>query len=202
MFDEILRKFKDGVFKPLTRRLLWVHPSAISFLGLAAGIVCGYFLYTGDYREGFLFWIINRILDGLDGAVAREGGKESDLGSYVDIVADFAVYAIVPLSLAAGKGEPALLIALSCMLAAFYVNAASWMYLSAILEKRNASNSGVQGKTAVIMPAGIIAGTETLIIYSAFILFHQYALIIFYITTVLVLVTILQRLFWGVKNLK
>ena len=202
MFDDILRKVKDDLFRPLSSRLSWIHPSVISLLGLAAGIVCAFFLYTGDYRQGFLFWIINRILDGLDGAVARSRGVESDLGGYIDIVADFAVYAIVPLSLAAGKNNPYLLIALSCMLGVFYVNAASWMYLAAILEKRNASGSAGRSDTAVEMPAGIIAGTETLIIYSVFILFHEHAFIIFNITTVLVLLTVLQRILWGVKNLK
>jgi phosphatidylglycerophosphate synthase len=153
-------------------------------------------------QAGFLFWIINRILDGLDGAVARSAGLESDLGGYIDIMADFAVYAVVPVALAAGKGEPQLLISLSCMLGVFYVNAASWMYLSALLEKRRVSGSGSRGNTAVEMPAGIIAGTETLIIYSIFILFHEHAFIIFNVTTGLVLLTILQRIIWGVKNLK
>ena len=202
MFDLILRKLKDDIFNPFTQRLLWIHPSVMTITGLAAGFVCAFFLYTGDYMPGFLFWIFNRILDGLDGAVARAGGTESDLGGYIDIVADFAVYAIVPVALALEKGDLNLFIALSCMLAAFYVNAASWMYLSAVLEKRNAADSGSQGKTAVVMPAGIVAGTETLIIYSIFILFHEHAFIIFNITTVLVLLTILQRLIWGVKNLK
>jgi hypothetical protein len=117
-------------------------------------------------------------------------------------MADFAVYAVVPVALAAGKGEPQLLISLSCMLGVFYVNAASWMYLSALLEKRRVSGSGSRGNTAVEMPAGIIAGTETLIIYSIFILFHEHAFIIFNVTTGLVLLTILQRIIWGVKNLK
>jgi phosphatidylglycerophosphate synthase len=127
---------------------------------------------------------------------------ESDLGGYIDILADFAVYAVVPVALAAGKNDACLLIALSCMLGAFYVNAASWMYLSAVLEKRKAAGSGRQGSTAVEMPAGIIAGTETLIIYTIFILFHEHAFIIFNITSVLVLLTVLQRIIWGVKNLK
>ena len=202
MFDDILRKVKDDFFRPLSSRLSWIHPSVISLLGLAAGLVCAFFLYTGDYRQGFLFWIINRILDGLDGAVARSAGMESDLGGYIDIVADFAVYAIVPVALAAGKGDPGLLISLSCMLGVFYVNAASWMYLSALLEKRRGPGSGRRGNTAVEMPAGIIAGTETLIIYSVFILFHELAFIIFNIAIGLVLLTIFQRLLWGVKNLK
>ncbi len=202
MFDEFLRKIKDDLFRPFTLRLLWIHPSFITIAALAAGTGCAYFLYYGSYREGFFLWVVNRILDGLDGAVARAGGKESDLGGYIDIVGDFAVYAMIPIALAAGKGEPHLLVALSCMLGSFYVNAASWMYLSAVLEKRHAADSGVQSKTAVVMPAGIIAGTETLIIYSLFILFHEYLFIIFNITTGLILLTILQRLLWGVKNIK
>lgn len=202
MFDAILRKLKDDLFRPLSSRLSWIHPSVFSLAGLAAGLVCAFFLYKGDYWLGFLFWIINRILDGLDGAVARSAGSESDLGGYIDIMADFAIYAIVPVALAAGKGDQQLLVSLSCMLGVFYVNAASWMYLSALLEKRNPGSSAVPGDTAVKMPAGIIAGTETLIIYSVFILLHEHAFIIFNITTGLVLLTILQRILWGVKNLK
>lgn len=35
---------------------------------------------------------LNRLFDGLDGPVARRGGA-SDLGGFLDIVADFTIYA-------------------------------------------------------------------------------------------------------------
>src|SRR5262245_9677483 len=49
----------------------------------------------------------NRVLDGLDGAVARRLGP-TDLGGYLDIVLDFFFYAGVPFFFAIGRPEFAL----------------------------------------------------------------------------------------------
>ena len=55
----------------------------------AAGIV------VQAYWVALALILVNRLADGLDGAVARHG-RLTDLGGYVDIVADFLVYAVVP----------------------------------------------------------------------------------------------------------
>lgn len=102
------------------------------FFGLlAAGLLARQW-----YAWGFLGWFLNRLFDGLDGSLAREQDAASDFGGYLDIVLDFAVYAAIPLGLALGQPAAANFVALALLLASFYVNAASWIYLAALLEKR------------------------------------------------------------------
>ncbi|MCK7519029.1 MAG: hypothetical protein MZV64_15540 [Ignavibacteriales bacterium] len=103
-------------------------------------------------RRVWLCGFRNRVLDGLDGLLARMHDKQSDFGGYVDILTDFVVYAALPIGLVAGSPSNERYLALAFMLASFYVNTASWMYLAAILEKRSARDPDTQ--TTIVMPAG------------------------------------------------
>ena len=198
MFDSSLRRFKDRVGTPLAQRMSRVSPMFISMLALVVGLLATYAAYKGQYIWAFAFWILNRILDGLDGLIARLHDRQSDFGGYVDILTDYIVYAALPLGLVVGSASNERYLALAFLLAAFYVNSASWMYLSAILEKRSAHSPETQ--TAIVMPAGIIGGFETIIAYGIFLLFPAHITILFSIFAALVIVTILQRLLWARKN--
>ncbi|MCI0608321.1 MAG: CDP-alcohol phosphatidyltransferase family protein [Anaerolineae bacterium] len=199
MFDTSLRQFKDHVGTPLARRMSRVPPLAISLLALIVGVLASFAAFKNQYLWAFGLWILNRVLDGLDGLIARMHGRQSDFGGYVDILTDFIVYALLPIGLVAGSASSERYLALAIMLAAFYVNTASWMYLAAILEKRNTHNSDTQ--TTIIMPAGIIGGFETILAYGIFLLFPAYITILFSVFSALVCITIIQRLIWAKQNL-
>lgn len=198
MFDTPLRKFKDQVGAPLAQSLSRVHPLVVTAFALVAGLLAAWFAFTQSYSAAFGFWILNRALDGLDGLLARMHDKQSDFGGYVDILTDFIVYAALPIGLVAGSPSSERYLALGFMLASFYVNTASWMYLAAILEKRAAHDPATQ--TTIVMPAGLIGGFETIIAYGIFLLFPTYITILFSIFAALVLITILQRLIWAWSN--
>ena len=123
---------------------------------------------------GALLWIANRLLDGLDGTHARVHGRESQFGAYLDIVLDFVVYAAIPIAIAARQGTQAMAFAGLLLVASFYVNAASWMYLAAILEQRHEGATARGESTAVTMPPGLIGGAETVGFYVAFFLWPAY----------------------------
>lgn len=199
MFDERLRTAQEKTFVRLAQRLRidgW-PPLRLTAAALLFGLLAAFCLWQQAYTAGFLFWFLNRLFDGMDGAVARARRVQSDWGGYVDILSDFLVYAAVPTGLAAGKAETAVLWALIFLLASFYVNAASWMYLSALLEKRYASRQ----KTSINMPPGLIGGLETSLFYAVFILFPNWLPLLFTLMSVLVLVTTGQRLRWAKRHL-
>ncbi len=198
MFDTPLRKFKDRVGAPLARRLSRVSPTTISLIGLVVALLAAWSAYRQIYPAAFALWILNRALDGLDGLLARLHNKQSDLGGYVDILTDFVAYAALPIGLVAGSPSGERYLALAFMLASFYVNTASWMYLAAILEKRTAHSPDTQ--TTIVMPAGLIGGFETIIAYGIFTLYPAHLTIFFSIFAALVFITILQRLIWAQKN--
>ncbi len=199
MFDERMRLMKDTVFHPMAQPLQALPPWFFSVFGLFAGIAAAVALWQQVYWLGFLLWFFNRVFDALDGAVARTSGAQSDFGGYLDIIIDFVVYAAIPVGLTLGRMETAVTYSLIFLLSTFYVNGASWMYLAAILEKR--SQRHAERLTAVTMPAGLIGGTETIVFYSAFILFPGVLAWLFGLMGLLVVVTILQRLFWAVRHL-
>jgi phosphatidylglycerophosphate synthase len=199
MFDTPLRKFKDQVGAPLAQSLKHVHPSFITAVALVTGLLAAWFAFTQSYFVAFGFWILNRVLDGLDGLMARLHSKQSDFGGYLDILTDFIVYAALPIGLVAGSPTMERYLILAFMLASFYVNSASWMYLSAILEKRALHTPDTQ--TTIVMPTGIIGGFETILAYGIFLLFPAHITALFSIFAALVLVTIVQRLLWAKQNL-
>lgn len=203
MLDSVLRPVKDRLLLPAARALgPAVPPWAVTLAGLAAGLAAAAALSAGAHGAGLALWLANRLLDGLDGVLARATGRESDWGGYLDLLADFAVYAAVPLGVAAGVAhtEPRAFAAAGVLLAAFYVNAASWMLLSALLEKRARADQR-RGQTALAMPAGLVEGTETIVFYSLFVLFPAHAVPLFAAMAVAVAVTAAQRVAWAAGNL-
>lgn len=199
MFDTSLRQLKDRLGAPLAKRMTRVPPVTLSLIALMAGLLASYAAYRNQYLWALALWILNRVLDGLDGLIARLQNGQSDLGGYVDILTDFIVYASLPIGLTAGSASSERYLALVFMLASFYVNSVSWMYLAAILEKRVARDLDAQ--TTIVMPAGLIGGFETIIAFSIFTLFPAYLTLLFSIFGILVFITIFQRLIWAKRNI-
>jgi phosphatidylglycerophosphate synthase len=200
MFDLALRGAKDRLARPLARRLGGVPPNALTLAALAAGFGAALLAASGWPAWALLLWLTNRALDGLDGRVARLHDRQTDFGGYFDIVAEFLVYALIPIGLVWGDPTLERYLALAWMLASFYVNAASWMYLAAVLEKRGAH--AAQTRTTIVMPAGIVGGTETIVAYGLFLIFPTRITVLFGAFTLLVLFTVVQRLAWAWRSLR
>jgi phosphatidylglycerophosphate synthase len=202
VLDTLLRPVKERLLSPIARAAgRRVPPLVVTLAGFACGLAAAVLAARGRHGAALALWIANRALDGLDGTLARAQGTQSDLGGYVDIVLDFIVYAAIPIGLVVGAPGMPLAVAALAMLASFYVNAASWMYLSAILERRGAGARQRGELTSVTMPEGLIGGTETVVAYTLFLLLPRHLVTLFWLMTVLVVVTVAQRLTWAARRL-
>lgn len=202
MMDDALRRVKDAVYAPVAARLgATVSPLAITLTGGIVGVAAALAGSQGAYTLGLTLWLANRVLDGLDGAVARAAGRGSALGGYLDQMTDFVVYALIPLGLALSVPGAETLLALAFMLSTFYVNAGGFLYLAAILEQRNAGARQRGDLTTIHMPKGLIEGAETILFYTLFFLFPQALGVLFVVFGVLVIITTLGRLAWAVRHL-
>jgi phosphatidylglycerophosphate synthase len=171
MLDAALRPLKDRLLAPLARAAgARLSPGAVTALGLVAGIAAAGFAWRGEYTAALACWLGNRVLDGLDGLIARQRGLATDRGGYCDLAADFLVYALIPLGLAAGSSRPGPWAAAAWLLAAFYVNAMTWLYVAAVLERRGQGGARGPGRTSIAMPEGLIGGTETVLFYAGLLL--------------------------------
>lgn len=201
MFDNSARAAKEVVLTPVAVVLDRIHPTAVTAVSFALGIICAVFAWQQLYMWSAVFWGLNRLTDGLDGTVARVHDKQSDFGGYIDILADFTVYAAVPIALVMSDPTLNRYVALAYLLATYYINAASWMYLSAILEKRQHGAKRNKENTSVTMPVAIIGGLETVLIYPVFLIWNQQMTLWFVLMGSLVMVSVIQRLVWASRNL-
>lgn len=203
MVDHLLRRPKEQLLLPIARRVgAHLHPTAITLLAFGFGLAAALCLWRGAMAAGFMLWLLNRIIDGLDGTVARATHTQSDWGGYLDILLDTVVYAIIPLALVLHTPSATLWLALALLLVSFYINSISWAYLAAVLEKRAAGAKAQGEMTSVTMPTGVIEGTETVLFFSAFMLFPTGLVWLFGLMAALVAVNIGQRLWWAWRNLE
>ncbi len=194
MFDLKLRPAKEAALSgPARTASRYLSPNQLSSLGLfvtaaAAGAAAGSYTVAS-----VLLWLASRALDGLDGTVARARGSSSDLGGYTDQLFDTVGYTLVPLGLAIGLDSKSAWIGVALLLGSFYINSVSWMYLSAILEKRGLGASANHEFTSVTMPSALIEGAETIVFFSLFLLIPNRATELFIVMAVAVSVTAGQR---------
>lgn len=203
MLDHMMRGYKDQLLRPLAASMGRVSPNIITVTAMMFGLAAAGLAARQMFLLAFVLWVVNRILDGMDGLVARLQDQQTDFGGYLDIVADFVVYAALPIGLFLGAGATTTIgISLAFLLGSFYINAASWMYLSAILEKRNLGASIRGERTTVTMPAGLVGGTETILFYSAFLIWPGALRWLFLAMAALVMVGVFQRIWWAWRNLQ
>ncbi len=202
MFDKALRIPKEKVLAPIATHVLpRIHPTTITLTACGFGLAASGAVWQRAFGLGVGLWLVNRVLDGLDGTVARLSGKQSDLGGYLDVVLDHVIYAALPVALVLAQPSGAAWLGLTVLLSSFYINGASWMFLAALLEKRRAGASAGGELTTITMPGGLIEGTETVLFYTLFLVFPGATVLLFRLMAVLVSATIVQRLIWAIRHL-
>jgi archaetidylinositol phosphate synthase len=77
------------ILTPLARPLLGLHPNTISVLALLAGFACGASFWAASVSRWFyllaaVLIAVSGLLDCFDGIVARETGRSSAFGDFLD----------------------------------------------------------------------------------------------------------------------
>lgn len=140
--------------------------NAVSVTGLAIGLAAVPLLAFGHYGAALLLILLNRLMDGLDGAVARHGQRQTAFGGYLDIVCDMVFYAAIPLGFALARPENGVWAAF--LLASFVCTCASFLGRAVLAAGRGERDPGTRGRKSFFHAAGLMEGTETIL---AFVLF-------------------------------
>lgn len=168
MLDGMMRKAIDPVLNRWGRVLAgqgWTA-DGMTGLGLALGLGAAAMLALGlPGGLALVPLLAGRVADGLDGAIARAKGK-TDFGGFLDIVADFVFYGAVPFAFALRAPEVNALPA-AFVLFSFYVNAASFLGYAVLAEKRG-MQTAERGEKSLYFSAGLLEGTETILLFTAF----------------------------------
>ncbi len=191
MFDAKLRPLIDPPLNRLGSALArrGVTANAITFLGLALGLAGAAAISVGYFSAGLGLILANRLLDGLDGAVARANGP-TVLGGYFDIVADFAFYVSVPLGF--GLVDPANTQAALVLVASFVLTGVSFLAYAVIAAERGA-RTDAHGRKSFFYSTGLAEGSETIAVFIAFALFPAWFVPLAYAYAALCVLTVFQR---------
>lgn len=206
MFDHLLRVWKEQLMAPLAALLgtrLGMSAMSVTYLSGVVGVLSAFCGYLGHFQTGFVLWIVSRILDGVDGTIARAKGTQSDLGGYADLMVDHVCYLLVPFAMTLhNPSDLSLRLALEALLGSYFLNSVGLWVLSSILEKRNAGAKARGELTSVSMPFGIVEGAETVVVYSLFFLMPNRTALLFWSFAIAVYANVIVRWVWAHKNIQ
>ena len=138
----------------------WVKANAVTLIGFLIGLLVLPLLREQYFHLTLAVILINRFLDGLDGAIARRDGI-SDLGGFLDISCDFIFYSAVVFGFAlADPGRNAL--AASFLIFSFIGTGSSFLAYAIMVPKREL-NSKKYGKKGFFYLGGLTEGFETMV---------------------------------------
>ena len=198
MFDRHTTALIRPVLESLARRLvrLGIGADALSFAGLAVGWSAALAIALHAYALGAVLVVLSRLLDGLDGAVARATAP-TDRGGFLDISLDFLYYPSIPLAFAIA--DPAANApAAAVLLAAFVGTGTCFLAFATIAAKRSMTSVDYPNKSFYFL-GGLTEATETLAFFIAMCLWPQHFALLAYVFAAMCGVTIVTRIYWGWK---
>ena len=135
MFDARLRPIIDPLLDRLGRGLarLGVTANQATLLAALCGAAAGIAIAFSHFNWGLALIVASRVLDGLDGAIAR-ATRPTDFGGFLDIVGDYVFYIAVPVGF--GLASPDNAVGAISLLAAFTLTGISFMALATLAAKR------------------------------------------------------------------
>lgn len=161
MLDAYIRPLID---KPLTagaQKIVEAGLSAnqVTFFGFIIGLAGLVAIGMGAYEAGLVLILMNRLADGLDGAVARLTQK-TDFGAYIDILTDFIIYSGFVLFFALSQPHQAM--AAAFLLFAYMGTGTAFLAYAIIAAKRGMETTR-NGEKSFFHLGGIAEGTETIL---------------------------------------
>lgn len=199
MLDEKLRQSAKPFYR-LPARILaerGVTGNALSGASLGFGVLCLVATAFGLNALALVLWLLNRLLDGLDGEVARLRNRASELGAFVDIVADFFMYGGLVVALAVQHPEARL--ALVVLFFAYYLNGTIFLTLSGVLERLKKERLTERG---LHFRRSLTEGFETIVAGVLFLVLPDYVSPIAWVFAGMVFVSSAQRLWDGWRILR
>ncbi|SHG75773.1 CDP-diacylglycerol--glycerol-3-phosphate 3-phosphatidyltransferase [Thermosyntropha lipolytica DSM 11003] len=185
MLDTYGRKYINPLIDFLARKLIQknIKPDHITIAALITGLSCFFFILAGQNLIAFFLLWLSGLLDTLDGAAARQIGKPTAWGTFLDITFDRLVEAGIILALAVKN--PSSLLVLLVLTITILLSMTIFLTVGALARQK--------GIKSFYYQAGLMERTEGFILFSLMLLFPSHLTLITCIFAALIGITILQR---------
>jgi phosphatidylglycerophosphate synthase len=197
MFDQALRQTKDRVMAPLIELTpMIVTPGHITGFGFSVGLLaCALASSPATATFAVYAWLANRVMDCMDGGVARKRNMTSQLGGFCDLLCDFIVYSGIPVAVAYSQApdarragsETGMWLSVAFLESTFHINNFVLFYCAAVIRRESTELTSVAMKTA------LVEGFESGIAFTAMLVWPHYITTFSWLLGVLVVIGIVQR---------
>lgn len=175
MFDQTLNRAVKSPLQRLAAVLVarGVRADTVTWVGFVLGMSAIPLIALGYSQWALLSMGLNRLADGLDGAVARQT-RATDRGAFLDISLDFLFYSAIPLAfvLAAPQtnGLPGALLIYS------FIGTGCTFLAFAVLAAQRGHTSSIYPQKGIYYLGGLTESTETMAVLVAMCLWpHWFA---------------------------
>lgn len=201
MIDPILNKILRAPLalaaKPFIR--CGVSADQVTVFGFILGMSAVPAIITEHFTLALILILLNRICDGLDGAIARQT-HTSDAGGFLDISLDFIFYSSIVFAFIASHPEQNSL-AGSLLMLSFTATGSCFLAFASMASKHNIDNPEYPNKSLHYM-GGLAEGFETIVVLCLFCLFPQNFVLIALIYAAVCWLTTGVRIVTGYQTLK
>ena len=199
MFDRQIQKYTQKPLQYIAKLFLkFISPNHLTLIGFSFGVLMCFFIIIDQYLIAIIFLFLNRLSDGLDGAMARLQ-TPTPLGGYLDIVLDFLIYGGFVLSFGITEQNNTLL---SMILLFCYIGTGStFLAKAAILPSLTKQNLNEEIPKSFHYAVGLVEGTETIVFMVLCLLFPNMFIYFSFIFIILCLITIVFRIIVCYKEL-
>ncbi len=177
---------------------LGVTANQTTLFGFALGCLAFPALIAEQYTLALIFIALNRICDGLDGALARIQGI-SDAGGFLDISLDFLFYSLIPFGFVLANPEQNA-VAGAFLIFSFIGTGTSFLAFAVMAGKRGIDNPVYKNKSLYYM-SGLTEGTETIGCFILFCVLPQHFAVIAFLFGAACWFTTFTRIYSGFQTL-
>ncbi len=209
MFDARLRQTLGPILDLVAARLdrPGITPDRLTVLALVTGLASAVTAATQLWWWALVLWLVSRLLDGLDGPLARRRFRAAETtatspvaGGFLDITADFVVYGSTVLGVAIGATaaygadwQP-----FAAVLLAYYVNGTAFLAFSSAAER---SSHQIDDGRSFSFLGGLAEGAETIAVHALWLILPEHASVIAIGWSVVVALSGAQRILTGYRVL-
>lgn len=184
-----------------------ITPDGLTVAGLVLGLGSAVAAALQLWALALALWLVSRVVDGLDGALARRRradgrhSSDSEAGGFLDITADFVVYGATVLGVALGvtAAYDAPWQPFAAVLLVYYVNGAAFLAFSSIAER---TGRRIDDGRSLSFLGRIAEGTETIVVHSLWLIAPFWAWQLAVVWAVFVGVSAVQRMVAGYRALR
>jgi phosphatidylglycerophosphate synthase len=195
--NRLLKKPLGAMAKILLKQ--GVSADQVTIAGFVVGMLAVPAIIWGYFTLALILILLNRLADGLDGAIARHS-QTSDAGGYLDITLDFIFYSAIVFAFICASPEQNA-IAGSFLMLSFMGTGGSFLAFAVMAGKHGLHNPEYPHKSLHYV-SGLAEGFETIVILCLFCLLPRHFVLIAVIFALVCWLTTILRIWLGYQSLR